>query len=193
MEIRQRLNRLTFSPKSIAPLVMFRILFGIMMLFSTIRFINKGWVEELYIKPSYFFTYLGFDWVRPFDAAGMHMLFGIIITCCVFITIGFLYRFSATLFFLCFTYIELIYKTNYLNHYYFISLVGFLLIFLPANKYFSLDTYFKLTSKKKHTPAWTVHIIMFQLAVVYVFAGIAKLNYHCLCFKNLHASCYVVF
>jgi hypothetical protein len=178
MEIRQWLDRLTFSPKSIAPLVVFRILFGIMMLLSTIRFINKGWVEELYVEPSYFFTYLGFDWVRPFDATGMYMLFGILITCCVFITVGFLYRFSATLFFLCFTYIELIDKTNYLNHYYFISLVGFLLVFLPANKYFSLDTYFKLTSKKKHTPAWTVHIIMFQLAVVYVFAGIAKLNYH---------------
>jgi hypothetical protein len=178
MAIRKWLVNLTFSEKSIAPLVVFRVLFGIMMMLSTLRFISKGWVEDLYIQPAYFFTYLGFDWVKPFDAMGMYILFSVLIASCVFISLGFLYRISTVVFFICFTYIELIDKTNYLNHYYFISLVGFLLIFLPANKSFSLDTYFRFTSKKKYVPAWTIHIIMFQLAVVYVFAGIAKLNYH---------------
>jgi hypothetical protein len=178
MAIRKWLVNLTFSEKSIAPLVVFRVFFGIMMMLSTLRFISKGWVVDLYIQPTYFFTYLGFDWIKPFDTMGMYILFSVLIASCVFISLGFLYRISTVVFFICFTYIELIDKTNYLNHYYFISLVGFLLIFLPANKAFSLDTYFKFTSKKKYVPAWTIHIIMFQLAVVYVFAGIAKLNYH---------------
>ena len=41
-------------------------------------------------------------------------------------------RLGALLFFLCFTYVELLDKSNYLNHYYFVSLVAFMLIWLPT-------------------------------------------------------------
>jgi hypothetical protein len=98
MAIRKWLVNLTFSEKSIAPLVVFRVLFGIMMMLSTLRFISKGWVEDLYIQPAYFFTYLGFDWVKPFDAMGMYILFSVLIASCVFISLGFLYRISTVVF-----------------------------------------------------------------------------------------------
>ena len=32
-------------------------------------------------------------------------------------------------------------KTTYLNHYYFISILSFLMIFLPANSSYSVDSY----------------------------------------------------
>ncbi|MEJ6506147.1 MAG: HTTM domain-containing protein [Crocinitomicaceae bacterium] len=177
MEIRKWLSKQVFSEESIAPLVVFRILFGSMMLLSTLRFMLKGWVTDLYITPTYFFTYSGFDWVKPFDEFGMFIVFGAILISCLFITIGLFYRFSALIFFIAFTYIELLDKTNYLNHYYFISLVAFLMMFLPANKRCSLDLYFGFTDKKNKVARWTINIIKFQLAVVYIFAGISKLNY----------------
>ena len=176
-EIKRWLHKLTFSDKSIAPLVVFRILFGIMMFLSTLRFILNGWVYDLYIQPSYFFTYLGFDWVKPFDLYGISLLFGLLLLSTIFIALGFFYRISSIVFFICFTYIELIDKTNYLNHYYFISLVAFLLMFLPANKGCSLDAYLGLTSKQEKVQAWSINILKFQMAVVYIFAGISKLNY----------------
>lgn len=172
--------RLLFShlqkPVSITPLVTFRILFGLMMLGSTLRFWLKGWITEQYVKPGFYFTYMGFDWVRPLGDTGMHLLFGLLLLTSLTIALGFFYRISIFVFFMAFTYIELIDVTNYLNHYYFISLISFLLLWLPAHRYFSLDVYFRPKLRKRYVPLWTVGILRLQVALVYFFAGIAKLN-----------------
>ena len=165
-----------FQKKSIAPLVVFRMLFGALMLFSAVRFLSYGWVYDLYIAPKHFFPYYHFEWVRPLGAYGMYALFFILILTALAILLGFWYRVAAVLYFLIFTYIELIDKTNYLNHYYFISWLAFIMIFLPSGRAFSLDVYFKPRLKKKYVEAWTIWILRFQLAMLYVFAGIAKLN-----------------
>ena len=160
----------------IAPLIVFRILFGGMMLSSIIRFAYNGWIEDLYITPRFYFTYYGFEWVKPLGEIGMYAIFILMAIAALLIMIGFLYRFSAALFFVSFTYVELIDKTNYLNHYYFISIIAFLMILLPAGNYFSMDTYFKHQKKITHIPRIFIFIIQLQLGIVYFFAGIAKLN-----------------
>ncbi|WP_372906029.1 HTTM domain-containing protein, partial [Rhodohalobacter sp.] len=48
-----------------APLAVFRILFGILMLWSIVRFAVNGWIYKLYIEPQFFFSYYGFEWVQP--------------------------------------------------------------------------------------------------------------------------------
>ena len=73
---------------------------------------------------------------------------------------------------------ELLDKTYYLNHYYFISLISFILIFLPAHRYFSLDSYFGICEKKRFIKSWCINIIKLQIGIVYFFAGVSKLNYH---------------
>jgi hypothetical protein len=166
------------KPVSIAPLAMFRVIFGLMLFISTLRFILKGWVYDLYVEPSYYFTYYGFDWVKPLGEVGMYIVFALLLISSIGILLGYFYKFSAALFFILFTYVELIDKTNYLNHYYFVSLVSFLLIIVPAGRYFSLDTRYRRLKSYTHTPKWTIDIIKFQLGVVYFFAGVAKLNYH---------------
>src|SRR5690606_489100 len=108
------------------PLAVFRVIFGFMMAVSTTRFMLKGWVRELYIEPKFFFTFYGFEWVKPLPGWGMYLLFGLVLLSALMIMAGWRYRLAAVTFFLAFTYIELIDKTNYLNHYYFISLVSFL-------------------------------------------------------------------
>ena len=165
------------KPVSITPLVRFRIVFGLLMFASLIRFWVRGWIDTVYIKPPFHFSYSGFEWVKTLGSPGMYILFLVVIVAALFIALGFFYRIAAAVFFLGFTYVELIDVTTYLNHYYFISLIAFLMIWLPANKKFSLDVYFKRTAQAEAVPAWTVGIIRFQLAVVYIFAGLAKLNY----------------
>ena len=176
--INKWITHLTKNQVSIFPLVVFRIIFGILMFFSTLRFILKGWVHDLYEVPTYFFTYYGFDWVSPLPNPFMYVLFLLLLIACIFIIFGLFYRINTVLFFLIFTYIELIDKTNYLNHYYFISLISLLLILLPANSYFSLDTYFGICKRKKTIKAWQINILKLQIGLVYFFAGISKLNYH---------------
>jgi hypothetical protein len=147
------------------------------MFVSLLRFWWRGWVAEVYIKPPFHFTYLGFDWVKPLGATGMYCLFTVIVAAALLIALGLFYRIAAILFFLGFTYVELIDVTTYLNHYYFISLVAFLMIWVPANRSVSLDVYFKRVTALELVPLWTIGIIRFQLGIVYVFAGLAKLNY----------------
>jgi len=161
---------------SIAPLVTFRVLFGAIMAISMVRFISKGWVSEMYVDPLYYFTYTGFEWVQPLGEWGMYSLFALLTLSAIAIMLGFYYRWAATAFFLGFTYVELIDKTNYLNHYYFVSILAFLLILLPAHRLFSLDVWQQRVQPLQFVPRWTVTTIQLQLGLVYFFAGLAKLN-----------------
>jgi hypothetical protein len=159
-----------------ATLAFFRIVFGLLMLASTARFLLNGWVDQLYIKPGFFFSYYGFEWVKPLPGPGMYIVFGLLLLCFLLLTLGLFYRVAAVLSFLLFTYTELIDKTNYLNHYYFVSLVLFLLCFVPASSAFSLDVLRNPRMARATVPAWTVFIFKLQFGIVYFYAGLAKLN-----------------
>ena len=161
---------------SAAPLAVFRALFGFIMAVSIVRFAANGWIHELYVQPSYYFTFYGFEWVQPLGAPGMYALFAVMGGAALAVMLGWRYRVAAVLFFLSFTYVELIDKTNYLNHYYFVSIVSFLLIWVPANGRFSLDAWRDPSLRVDLVPAWTVNIFKLQLGLVYVYAGLAKLH-----------------
>ena len=163
-------------PVAIAPLATFRMTFGLLMLISLVRFWARGWITSLYVTPAFHFTYWGFEWVRPLGDTGMHLLFLTLIVASALIMLGLFYRLASVVFFLGFTYVELLDVTTYLNHYYFISLVAFLLIGLPANRHYSLDAYFGRVPRSRQVPLWTIGILRIQLGLVYVFAGLAKLN-----------------
>ena len=164
------------KPVHLAPLAVFRMAFGILMLMSVIRFMYRGWVYDMYIRPKVFFPYYGFEWIKPLDGNLMYAVFMIMAISALFIALGLFYRVSTIVFFLLFTYVELIDKTNYLNHYYFISIASFLLIFLPAHRYFSLDAFHHRDLKATHAPNYFILTIKFQVFIVYFFAGLAKIN-----------------
>ena len=174
--ISTKIKTFLFRPISIAPLASFRILFGAMLLFSTIRFTAKGWIDLLYIQPKFYFPYEGFECIKPLTGNGMYIVFAVMILAAFFIMLGLFYRVAVILFFILFTYVELIDKTNYLNHYYFVSIISLMLCFLPANKYASLDVKFGFAKLATHIPNWCILIIQLQIGMVYFFAGIAKIN-----------------
>ena len=170
----KNLNTYLNKTKDVSPLVIFRIGFGIMMCYGVIRFWLKGWIETIYIQPNFHFSYFGFEWVKPLGNF-TYILFIICGLATIFIALGFKYRIAIITFFLSFTYIELMDKTIYLNHYYFISMMSFLMIFLPLNASFSLDSYLQ---KKSYNlvPNWTIDTIKIMLTIVYLYAGLAKIN-----------------
>ena len=146
-----------------------------MMLFSIIRFASFGWIDKLYIQPSFHFSYYGFRSVKPLGNY-TNLLFFICGLAALFVAIGYKYKIAILTFFLSFTYIELIDKTTYLNHYYFISVVSFILIFLPANATFSVDAYKNEKVRFQEVPRCTIDSIKLLLGIVYFYAGLAKLN-----------------
>jgi len=159
-----------------ASLAVFRFLFGLVMLISVIRFWSKGWIEKLYLDPSFHFHYSGFEFVKV-PGNWTYLLFIICGLSALMVSLGWKYRVAIILFFLSFTYIELLDKTTYLNHYYFVSVMSFLLIFLPAHCTFSVDAINDKELRAEFIPSWNVGIIKLMLAIVYIYAGLAKLNY----------------
>ena len=145
------------------------------MLISIIRFAAYGWIHKLYIEPDFFFSYSGFEWVQPLGGY-TYLIFLICGLSAIFVSLGLKYRIAIVTFFLSFTYIELMDKTTYLNHYYFISILSFLMIFLPAHAYFSVDAIRIRTLRSKQIPAWTIGAIKLLICIVYFYAGLAKLN-----------------
>jgi len=164
------------TPGPIAPLIVFRVLFGFIMVISIVRFFAKGWIHDLYVQPAYHFTYYGFSWVQPLGEAGMYAIFALMALAALAIMLGWRYRIATVVFFLAFTYVELIDKSNYLNHYYFVSIIAFLMMFVPAHRGFSLDVLRNPELERSLVPAWTINVLKLQLGIVYFFAGVAKLN-----------------
>ena len=161
----------------------FRIAFGLVCLAGVIRFFAHGWVTELYVEPVHHFTYLGFSWVKPWPGWGMHLHFALLGAFALGIAAGYRYRMCALAFFLGFTYVELIDKTNYLNHYYWVTLVSLLMVFLPLHRSISVDRWLALRRGQEFAvgvwgciPSATLWALRGQVAVVYLFAGVAKLN-----------------
>lgn len=145
------------------------------MFISVVRFILNGWIKTQYIDPQFHFSYYGFSWITNPGETGIYLLFAVMVLSALGITLGCFYRLSALLFFISFTYVELIDVTNYLNHYYFVSLVAFLMIWMPAHLDFAVDSKRKGISVAR-IPYGYVLIIQLLLSMVYFFAGLAKLN-----------------
>lgn len=169
------LSRL-FAPVSVMPLIYFRLAFGAIMLWEVWRYAAYGWIARYYIEPTFFFSYFGFDWVKPLPGMGMYWIFLLLAILAALILCGLFYRISAVLFFVCFTYVFLLDQTRYLNHFYLISLISFILIFLPAADRFSLDALRRPSLRRSTAPLWTLYLLRFQIGVVYFFGGVAKLN-----------------
>jgi hypothetical protein len=164
-------------PVSSGSAAFFRIVFGLLMSVASIRFILKGWVYDLYLKPSFFFSYYGCSWIKPLPEWAIYSAFGVMALLGIFIALGFFYRISIFLFFILFTYTELIDVTNYLNHYYLISLLSFLMIFLPLNASYALDSVRKPSLQRSTLPFWILMAIRIQIGIVYFFGGISKIKY----------------
>ena len=165
-----------FAPVDNASLVFFRIAFGLLMTWEVCRYFQRGWIARYWIEPQFFFSYYGFSWVHPWPGIGMYIHWAVLGVLALFISVGFLYRVSAALFFVGFTYSFLLDQTNYLNHFYLVCLLSFLLIFMPAHGALSLDAWLRPRLRSQIAPAWTLWLLRLQIGVVYFFGGVAKIS-----------------
>lgn len=157
-------------------LAVFRILFGLLVAIGSLRFLAMGWVDRLYLEPANHLTHAGFDWIRPLPGPAMHLFLLALAALGICIAIGYRQRAAAALFALGFAYTELIDAALYLNHYWLVTLLAVLLFLMPADGHWSLDVRSGRVQAAPHVPAWKVWLLRSQIAAVYVFAGVAKLN-----------------
>lgn len=162
-------------PVSAASVAFFRIAFGLAMLVNTCLYL-PSLVHEYYIAPSFHFAYGPFSFVTPVPGLGMYIVYVAMGAAGALIAIGLWYRWAAAVFFVLTTYVFLLDSTFFQNHEYLISLLSFLLVFLPADRIWSVDARRRSAQASATVPAWAVWLLRFQIGVPYVFGGIAKLN-----------------
>jgi len=172
----RRLCAALFNPVDISFLVFFRILFGGVMLWEVYRYFTYDWITRYYVDPAVTFTYYGFSWVKPWPGPGMYIHFFVLGLAAAGVMVGFLYRIAAPVYFLAFTYSFLLDQTRYLNHFYLVCLISFLMCFLPAERAFSVDALLRRNIRSAVVPAWTLWLLRAQVGIPYFYGGIAKLN-----------------
>ena len=171
-----RLAHRLFEPVDGASLAVFRMLFGAIMLWEVWRYFSNGWIDRYFIEPNFHFTYYGFGWVQPWPGNGMHWHFaglGVLAAC---IMLGVFYRIATPLFFLGFTYVFLLEQARYLNHFYFVALLAFLLCLVPAHRVWSLDSWLTNAHVSQTVPTWSLWLLRTQVGIVFVGASVAKWN-----------------
>jgi hypothetical protein len=163
-------------PVDPAGLALFRILFGALLAVGMIRLLASGLIERLFGPGRFHFAYAGFGWVVAPPLPVTVALIAALAVLALGIALGLCYRASAALFFVGFAYLELIDVTNYLNHYYLVALLVLLCACLPLDATWSLDARRRPARARAALPAWMLHLVRLQVGVVYLYAGLAKLN-----------------
>jgi len=148
-----------------ASIVILRVVVGLLVFVSAARYVAKGWVETLLLGPSFQFRYWGFEWVPVPGPALAYGLFAVLALAGLALAAGRAVRLSAALACLAFTWLELVDLSYYLNHYYFLSCLLLTMALVPPR-----------ADADGRAPAWKLGLLRTQVALVYVFAGLAKLE-----------------
>jgi hypothetical protein len=162
------------APVDRGSLEFFRILFGGVLFCETVRYLSNGWVDT-YNEQVQHLHFPGFEWVAPLPHELLVLFFLGMGVLSLMICFGFLTRFATISFFLGFVYWFTLEATDYLNHLYLVGLLSFLLAVLPVGRRYALDALI-FQKDQPLAPRWTLEILRWQVGLVYLFGGLAKLN-----------------
>lgn len=173
---REELRRRLRQPVDGASLAVLRISFGVVMAFDALTYLTSGRIERYWLLSGVRFPYEWLTWLEPLPAAGMRGLFWLLFAAAVAVALGWHARLAALVFALGYGYSFLLDQTTYNNHSYLICLLALLLAAVPSGAAFSLDARRRRHAAGASVPAWALWLLRFQVAVPYVFGGLAKLN-----------------
>jgi len=169
------MNKFLFKHIDNTGLILWRIAFGLLITTEAFGAIATGWVRRNFIEPNFTFNFIDFDFLQPLPGNGMYYYFVLMGIFGILITIGYKYRFSMFCYALMWTCVYLMQKTSYNNHYYLMMLLCWLMVFLPAHRWFSVDAKQNPKIKSASVPRWTYLVVIFQVWMVYTFASFAKI------------------
>lgn len=169
------MNTFLFRHIDNSALIVFRIIFGLLCFLESVGAIFTGWVKRTLIDPEFTFSFIGFEWLQPLPGNWMYLYYIIMGVIGLMIMIGFKYRWSTIIFTLMWTATYLMQKSSYNNHYYLLILISSTMVFLPANRYLSVDARLNPKIKSISMPQWCGYLFIAQMFIVYTFGAIAKL------------------
>ena len=152
-------------------------------------------LETYYTSPdiTFHFPYPAFAWLPLFSPAIIKLIVWTLGLASIALAAGLFHRLAATLVFLTWGYLYAVESTRtYWMSYYYLELIFcFLIIWLPADRRYSLKHAFssktaepQKSAKSKSVPIqpintvpyWSILLLRLQLVITYFYAGVAKLN-----------------
>ena len=170
----KRVSAKLFSLIDPASLGMFRVLFGALMFFQALYFLLGDRYVKYYLEPAFHFSYDFFEFLKPLPDPYLQWVFILMAASAIGMMLGLLYRISTLVFLLTFTYVFLLDKAYFNNHYYAIILIAFLLLIIGGNRWASLDQKFR--RRFSVIPYWHLFVLRAQILIIYFYGGIAKIN-----------------
>lgn len=167
---------LLFQAASVYPIVALRLAFGFSMFLWALMMMFSGRVSAIYSPQLIHIPYRGLEWVQPLPVWAMYGVFTGIALSALALGAGWFFRRSAFVFTLLFAYAALIDQASYLSYYYFVLLLAVMLLLSPAHRNFSIDLIRKPEIRIDYIPRWLLLAFQLQVAMVFFFAGMAKLN-----------------
>lgn len=169
------MNKFLFKHIDNSGLIVFRIIFGLLCFLESFGAVLTGWVRRTLVEPQFTFSFIGFEWLQPLPGNWMYVYYIVMSVFGLLIMVGYKYRFSMLMFAVMWTASYLMQKSSYNNHYYLLFILSFLMVFLPAHRYASVDVKQNPELKSISMPSWCKWIFVIQLFILYTYASIAKL------------------
>ncbi len=164
-----------FQPVNNSPLITFRILFGCIMLMEFGGDLYDGWVKHVYTIAPFRFTFIGFEFLQNLNGDIMYLYFSVATAMALLVIFGLFYRPAIIIIALLWSGVYFSQKGHYNNHYYLMMLISWIMTIMPANKRTSLDVKFGLTKASNVCYRWCIQVFIIQIAIVYIYASIAKM------------------
>jgi len=164
-----------FKQVDASSLAVLRIGFGALLIFNSVN--NLALCPTCrYLEPDMLFKYHHFEWVLAWPGIGLWVHWSILLVCSVAITFGYRYRLAMFIYTIGFTYNFLLDQALYLNHYYMVILFCVIMLFVPAHCKWSIDARRDENIASKTVPRWAILVLLLQLEIILIYAGIVKLN-----------------
>ncbi|GIX42480.1 MAG: type I deoxyribonuclease HsdR [Leptospiraceae bacterium] len=146
-----------------------KCIYGIILFIISLRYLLYGWWKKYFVLPSFHFRYPLFEWVPLIPENIFIIILIVLMIFSIFVIFGILYKFSLLVSLLLFMWIFFQDPTYYLNHHYFIIIIGIYLLLLPEPKH-------NFLAENSLYPEWAIILIRLQIAIVYLYAGFAKIQ-----------------
>ena len=164
-----------FQPVDNSPLILFRMVFGLLIALEAGGAIATGWVRRVFVEPTFTFNFIGFDFLQVLVGETMYGIYAVMAIAGIMVMLGYHYRVAILTYGVLWTICYLAQKSSYNNHYYLLILLCGIMAVVPAHRYFSLDAKQKRVEASLTCPRWCLLVFIVQVAIVYFFASLAKI------------------
>ncbi|MDF1751709.1 MAG: HTTM domain-containing protein [Verrucomicrobiales bacterium] len=170
------MSNLLFRPVASYSLALFRIFWGVLLFGTAVSSYDQ--ITGVY-SPDYFhFRYFGFEWVPyPETELDTFVELSILLGLAIGVASGFFTRLCLVLYAVIYLHLFLIDQVYYNNHFYLTILICVCLSLTDSGNVASVtNLLFKKRKPLHFVPSWQYWVLRFQIVLVYLFGGLAKLN-----------------